>query len=376
MISVIIPSVKAEVETLRSLDVLAYPHEVIVARERGVGFARNCGARRAKGEVLLFVDDDLRLDKRINDYVKVSPGCFGMTLQRGEACTRIFIIRTEDFWFVGGFDQFYTGTNEDKDFFLRASRHLRFMRVPDSVYVHSEHPNRAKGNFYGGLRWVKEEVYCFLTYGWRDVNSRLNLVKRLWVQPRTGGFTWLCLMAYLPFHLIRNLLRKWDCLMRKFMAGLYGFAMKSFELNRYAFYRKKYRIAKSFSFSGNGTVFCGDGLIVCGEESYIGAGGYIKAVVGTRVTIGRKCRIGSGLDVHTASTHADQDFNSDRLGSRRADVKIGNFCWVGDSVFIREGVTLGDNCVVGAGSVVTRSFPSNSVIAGSPAKLLRRKIIK
>lgn len=52
-------------------------------------------------------------------------------------------------------------------------------------------------------------------------------------------------------------------------------------------------------------------------------------------------------------------------------VKIGNKVWIGDNVTILPGVTLGDNVIVGANAVVTKSFPSNAVIAGCPAQLIR-----
>ena len=53
-------------------------------------------------------------------------------------------------------------------------------------------------------------------------------------------------------------------------------------------------------------------------------------------------------------------------------IKIGKNCWLGDGVCIMPGVTIGDNVVVGANAVVTHSFESNVVIAGIPAKIIRK----
>ena len=52
-------------------------------------------------------------------------------------------------------------------------------------------------------------------------------------------------------------------------------------------------------------------------------------------------------------------------------VHIGNDCWLGASVTICPGVTIGDNCVIGAGSVVIRDIPADSFAAGNPCRVIR-----
>ncbi|MBR1383274.1 MAG: sugar O-acetyltransferase [Ruminococcus sp.] len=53
-------------------------------------------------------------------------------------------------------------------------------------------------------------------------------------------------------------------------------------------------------------------------------------------------------------------------------ITIGNDCWIASNVIICAGVTIGDNCVIGAGSVVTRDIPSNSLAAGNPFRVIRQ----
>ncbi|MBD0370040.1 MAG: acyltransferase [Pyrinomonadaceae bacterium] len=78
-----------------------------------------------------------------------------------------------------------------------------------------------------------------------------------------------------------------------------------------------------------------------------------------------------GPDIYI--TDSDHSFGYGLLPSeqpmQKGQVKIGNGCWIGAKAVILKNVELGDYCVVAAGAVVTRSFPSGSVIAGVPARL-------
>lgn len=55
-----------------------------------------------------------------------------------------------------------------------------------------------------------------------------------------------------------------------------------------------------------------------------------------------------------------------------ASVKIGRNCWLGAGVIVLPGVTIGDNSVIGAGSVVTKDIPANVVAVGNPCRVLRK----
>ena len=57
--------------------------------------------------------------------------------------------------------------------------------------------------------------------------------------------------------------------------------------------------------------------------------------------------------------------------SGQTPVQIGNNVWVGDSAIVCKGVTIGENSVIGAGSVVTSSIPANTIAAGNPARVVK-----
>lgn len=87
-----------------------------------------------------------------------------------------------------------------------------------------------------------------------------------------------------------------------------------------------------------------------------------------KINIGRGSYITQNVGIITAN-HNLHDLDSH---SQPRDVNIGEKCWIGMNSVVLPGVTLGPHTIVGAGSVVTKSFPKgNCVIAGNPAKIIR-----
>lgn len=115
--------------------------------------------------------------------------------------------------------------------------------------------------------------------------------------------------------------------------------------NNIHFNKKDDKIAKSFAVSG---------------------GCYFGIATGSTLHIGDGTLWAWNVNIQT-SNHDAIDRNKYEVKS----VRIGNNCWIGGNVTILPGVELGNNVTIGANSVVTKSFPSNVIIAGVPARIIR-----
>nr|WP_285849381.1 DapH/DapD/GlmU-related protein [Niallia taxi] len=79
--------------------------------------------------------------------------------------------------------------------------------------------------------------------------------------------------------------------------------------------------------------------------------------------------IGPDVGIYTAG-HAIKPKGRNKSGYG-IPITVGNDVWIGGSCVILAGITIGDNSIVAAGSVVTKDVPANTVVAGNPAKVIK-----
>lgn len=95
----------------------------------------------------------------------------------------------------------------------------------------------------------------------------------------------------------------------------------------------------------------------------------------SKITIGDHTNIGGNTkildnDFHPVDAQARLMDDKDKIGT--APIRIGKNCFIGCNVLILKGTEIGDNCVVGAGAVVSGKFEAGCVIAGNPARIIKR----
>lgn len=91
------------------------------------------------------------------------------------------------------------------------------------------------------------------------------------------------------------------------------------------------------------------------------------------ITIGNDCMFSGKVEIWNSDTHLITDMDSNGINPSKP-INIGNHVWLGKDVKILKGVTIGNNSVVGMGSIVTKDIPDNSIAAGNPAIIIKNNI--
>jgi acetyltransferase-like isoleucine patch superfamily enzyme len=139
------------------------------------------------------------------------------------------------------------------------------------------------------------------------------------------------------------------------------------------------KLGDHVSLARDSVLFCtgviaykGNGITI-GDRTGISARAYFAGQGG--ISIGDDVIMGPNVQIFSENHNfSDTSTTIKAQGVTKQAVIIGNNCWVGASTIILAGVTIGDGCVIAAGSVVTKSFPANSIIAGVPAKVVKSRV--
>lgn len=112
-------------------------------------------------------------------------------------------------------------------------------------------------------------------------------------------------------------------------------------------------------------IYIGDNVGI-GEFAHIGGAGGVK--------IGDNTIIGSYFSVHPENhIFSDLHILIKEQGVSHKGISIGSNCWIGAKVTILDGSVIGNGCIIAAGAVVNTTFPDNVVLAGIPAKIIKRR---
>lgn len=111
-----------------------------------------------------------------------------------------------------------------------------------------------------------------------------------------------------------------------------------------------------------------------GHHVHLGKGVYanggLTLVDDTHIYIGDHTMLGPNVTLATAGHPVEPSLREKGL-QYNLPVRIGRNCWLGAGVIVMPGVTIGDNSVIGAGSVVTKDIPANVVAVGNPCRVMR-----
>jgi len=86
-----------------------------------------------------------------------------------------------------------------------------------------------------------------------------------------------------------------------------------------------------------------------------------------KINIGKFCMFGANVEITNGEHRTDDLFPYSK------ELNIGNGCWIGHGVKIIKGVNIGDNVIIGGGSVVINDIPNNSIAVGIPAKVIKMR---
>jgi acetyltransferase-like isoleucine patch superfamily enzyme len=137
--------------------------------------------------------------------------------------------------------------------------------------------------------------------------------------------------------------------------------------------RSRMSVGRGTGIAPNVSLRCGH-LITIGHDCHIGERCYLWAGPSTgRIIIGDYVSIAPEVFITVSNYQFKAGTPFRQQPQTEKDVFIGNDVWLGARVIVMAGVKIGHGCIVGAGSVVTRDLPDNSIAVGAPARVINTR---
>ena len=90
-----------------------------------------------------------------------------------------------------------------------------------------------------------------------------------------------------------------------------------------------------------------------------------------KIEIGEDCMLSYDIEIRNTDSHKIYDKNTNERINEGSSINIGNHVWLGMRAIILKGVTIGDNSIVAAGSIVTKDVKANTIVSGNPARQVK-----
>ena len=114
------------------------------------------------------------------------------------------------------------------------------------------------------------------------------------------------------------------------------------------------------------------GIIEVGHNTHFTGKTHIACIEGKKVHIGERCLFSDTITFRTGDSHSILDSDGKRINKAK-DITIGDHVWIGQQVIVLKGSIVGSDSIVGTGSLLTgKTYDSNSIIAGIPAKIVKK----
>lgn len=113
-----------------------------------------------------------------------------------------------------------------------------------------------------------------------------------------------------------------------------------------------------------------DATLIIGKNTFINENTRIMA--SSKIEIGKNCNV--SWDVNIIDSDRHDIFINNQKQTKTEPITIGNNVWIGSRTSILKGVRIGDGAIIGAGSIVVKDVPSNTMVAGVPAKIIKSNV--